>query len=219
MLLIADVLTAEEIDRVRRGLDEAAFADGRRTAGGAARAVKANRQARGDDGKVQALSRFVRQALERSGAFSTYARPARWSAILFNRYGPGERYGLHMDDAVMGEGEGRLRTDLSFTLFLSDPASYAGGELVLEGNDGERAVKPQAGTLALYSTGVLHRVEPVTSGERMAAVGWVQSLVRRADQREILFDLSRIRDAVAGAEPQLLMDRSIGNLMRIWAEP
>jgi PKHD-type hydroxylase len=219
MLLIADVLTAEEIDRVRKGLSETAFADGKRTAGGAARAVKANRQARGDDDKVQALARFVRQGLERSAAFSIYARPAKWSAILFNRYGPGERYGLHMDDAMMGEGEGQLRTDLSFTLFLSDPETYEGGELVLEGNDGERSLKAEAGTLALYSTGVLHRVEPVTSGERMAAVGWVQSLVRRADQREILFDLSRIRDAVEGAEPQLLMDRSIGNLMRLWAEP
>jgi PKHD-type hydroxylase len=219
MLIIADVLSAEEVARVRAGLETADFADGRRTAGGAARAVKANRQARGSDAAVQPLARFVRQALERNGAFGAYARPARWSAILFNRYGPGERYGLHMDDAIMGEDEGRLRTDLSYTLFLADPETYEGGELVLDGTDGERAVKPAAGAVAVYSTGVLHRVEPVRSGERMAAVGWVQSLVRRPDQREILFDLSRIRGAVADGEPQLLLDRSIGNLMRLWAEP
>ena len=166
-----------------------------------------------------ALGRFVRQAMERSGAFQIYARPARVSPILFNRYGAGERYGTHMDDAIMGEGEARLRSDLSFTLFLADPEAYEGGELVLEGTDGERAVKPAAGTLVVYSTGALHRVEPVTSGERLAAVGWIQSLVRRADQREILFDLARIRDSVPEGEPRLLMDRSIGNLLRLWAEP
>ena len=219
MLLIADVLSAEEADRVRRGLAEAPFADGRRTAGGAARAVKANRQARGDDDRVEPLARFVRQALERNGAFQAYARPARWSPVLFNRYGPGERYGAHMDDALMAEGEGLLRSDLSFTLFLSDLGAYEGGELVLEGTDGERAVKPAAGALVVYSTGALHRVEEVTAGERLAAVGWVQSLVRRADQREILFDLSRIRDATAAGEPRLLLDKSIGNLLRLWAEP
>ncbi len=219
MLLIADVLSAEDLDRVRKGLAEAPFADGRRTAGGAARQVKANRQAQGADDRVRALARFIRQAMERSGPFRIYARPARWSPVLFNRYGPGERYGLHMDDAIMGEDDARLRSDLSFTLFLSDPADYAGGELVLEGSDGERSVKPAAGALVVYSTGALHRVEPVTAGERLAAVGWVQSLVRRADQREILFDLARIRDAVADGEPRLLMDKSIGNLLRLWAEP
>src|ERR671912_72210 len=131
MLLIADVLSAEDLARVRQGLDEAPFADGRRTAGGAARQGKANRQAIGSEKQVRALARFVRQAMERNGPFQIYARPARWSPILFNRYGPGERYGLHMDDALMGEEDARLRSDLSFTLFLADPDSYEGGELVL----------------------------------------------------------------------------------------
>ena len=219
MLLIADVLDPAALERVRRGLAEAPFADGRRTAGGAARAVKANRQADGSEAQVSALGRFVRQAMERNGPFQIYARPARWSPILFNRYGAGERYGLHMDDAIMGGDEHRLRSDLSFTLFLADPDAYEGGELVLEGTDGERAVKPAAGALVVYSTGALHRVEPVTSGERLAAVGWIQSLIRRADQREILFDLARIRDTAPEGEPRLLMDKSIGNLLRLWAEP
>lgn len=216
MLLIADVLSPQEVDRVRTGLAGAVFADGRRTAKGAARTVKANSQAQGE--AVQPLARFVRAALERHSLVQLYARPARWSALLFNRYGPGERYGLHMDDPLMGEGAARLRTDLSFTLFLSDPASYEGGELIIDTVEGERAVRPEAGSLVIYSTGALHRVAEVASGERLAAVGWIQSEVRRADQREVLFDLGRVRATLADGEPRLLLDKSIGNLVRQWAE-
>ena len=219
MLTIADVLTAEDAARVREGLQRAAFADGRRTARGAAKAVKSNEQALGDDAEVQALSRFVRQALERSEVLQLYARPARWSALLFSRYRQGDAYGTHVDEASMAAEEGgRLRTDLSFTLFLSEPETYEGGALVVDGLDGEREVKLPAGAVVLYPTGALHRVEPVTSGERLACVGWMQSLVRRGDQRELLFDLARARGATAG-EGRLLLDKSIGALVRMWGEP
>jgi len=216
MLMIEGVLAGEDLERVRGGLAKAPFRDGSATAGGEARKVKANRQALGSDKTVGALARFVSQALGRNKLLQLYARPARWSPVMFNRYGPGEHYGLHTDDAFMGEGEGRLRTDLSFTLFLSEPDSYAGGELVVIGAEGERAVKLPAGSLILYPTGALHRVAEVTAGERLAAVGWIQSLIRRADQRELLFDLGRVRRAAAAGESRLLLDKSIGALLRMW---
>ena len=215
MLTIAEVLAPEDVTRVREGLARAEFTDGRRTAGGSARKVKSNAQAKGE----AALARFVRQALERSAFFQLYARPARWSNLLFSRYRPGDAYGAHVDEAFMAADDGgRLRTDLSFTLFLSEPEAYAGGALVIDGLDGEREVKLPAGGVVLYPTGALHRVEPVTEGERLACVGWIQSLVARADQREILFDLARVR-ASAGGEGALLLDKSIGALMRLWAAP
>lgn len=218
MMIIGDILTPEELERVRQGLGEARFADGRRTARGAAREVKANRQADAADPAVQALARFVGKALERNDLLQLYARPARRSPLMFSRYGPGDAYGLHVDDPVMGAGEEELRTDLSFTLFLSEPEGFEGGELVLDTPAGEQVLKPPAGAVAVYATGVLHRVEPVTSGERLAAVGWIQSRIRRADEREILFDLSRIRSGLGEGEPRLLLDKSIGNLTRLWAD-
>ncbi|HEX6860946.1 MAG TPA: Fe2+-dependent dioxygenase [Caulobacteraceae bacterium] len=215
MLTIADVLTAEDVARVREGLAAARFGDGKRTAGGAAKKVKANAQADSSDPKVKALAKFVRDALERHPVFATYARPARWSGVMFSRYGGGDAYGFHVDDAVMSG----IRTDLSFTLFLSDPDTYEGGALLLDGLDGEREVRLPAGSLALYPSGPLHRVTPVTSGQRLAAVGWIQSLIRRADQREVLFDLSRTRASMADGEPRLLLDKAVGNLIRMWGEP
>ena len=219
MLTIAEVLEPEDVVRVRDGLAKAPFADGKRTAGGDARRVKVNRQADSNDAGVQALAGFVRKALERNNLVQTYVRPARWSRLMFNRYGAGETYGLHVDDPVMGEAETRLRTDLSFTLFLSDPAAYEGGELLIDGLDGERVVKLPAGGMVVYPTGALHRVAPVTSGERLACIGWVQSLIRRPDEREILFDLSRVRASIGRSDARLVLDKSIAALVRLWGEP
>lgn len=219
MLTISDVLAAEDAERVRNGLDRAPFASGKKTAGAAARKVKANAQADGANPKVQALARFVREAMERHPAFRLYARPARWSPVMFNRYTGGDAYGMHVDDPVMGDGPAQLRSDLSFTLFLSDPETYEGGALIVEGLDGEREVKLAAGSAVLYPTGALHRVTPVTSGERLAAVGWIQSLIRRPEEREILFDLSRVRASMRDSEARLTLDKAIGNLIRLWGEP
>ena len=219
MIVLSDVLSPDDVERVRTGLDKAPFRDGKATAGSAARKVKDNLQARGDDATVQALARFVRDALERHPVFHPLVRPARWSNLIFSRYSGGQQYGLHTDDAAMrGEDGERMRTDLSFTLFLSDPDAYEGGALLLDDLDGEREFRPAPGSAVIYQTGRLHRVTPVTSGERTAAVGWIQSLVRRQDQREILFDLERVRWAVPEGEARLLADKTIGNLLRMWAD-
>jgi PKHD-type hydroxylase len=219
VILLADVLTGTEMARLREGLATAPFRDGRATAGSAARRVKDNDQASGDDPDVQALARLVRAALERHPVFAALARPARWSSLMFSRYAGGQQYGLHTDDATMvDEAGGPLRTDLSFTLFLSEPGTYDGGALLIDGLDGEREFRPDAGSAVLYQTGQLHRVTPVTRGERLACVGWIQSQVRRADQRELLFDLERLRPAVPDGEARLLLDKSIGGLLRMWGE-
>lgn len=119
---------------------------------------------------------------------------------------------------MVDEHGGPLRTDLSFTLFLQDPGAYDGGALLIDGLDGEREFRPAAGSAVVYQTGQLHRVTPVTRGERLACVGWIQSRVRRADQRELLFDLERIRPATPEGEARLLLDKAIGNLLRMWSE-
>lgn len=220
MLSIAEILSAEDVERVRAGLAEVAFQDGRATALGPARKVKNNRQSSSEDDKTRALTAFVRQALERDPTFMAYARPARWSKPMFNAYGVGETYGDHVDKAMMGSVDERLlRTDLSFTVFLSDPDSYDGGELVMDGLDGQRAVKLAAGSVVVYPTTAMHRVEPVTRGERLACVGWVQSLIRRGDERDILFDLARVRGSLPEGEARLTMDKAIANLTRLWGEP
>lgn len=219
MIVLADVLTDDELARVREGLARAPFRDGKATAGPAARRVKDNEQARGDDPQVQALARLVREALERHPVFAALARPARWSTLMFSRYSGGQQYGFHTDDAAMRDERGDpLRTDLSVTLFLADPADYDGGALLIDGLDGEREFRPAAGSAVLYQTGQMHCVTPVTRGERLACVGWLQSQVRRADRRELLFDLERLRPAVPEGEARLLLDKSIGGLLRMWSE-
>lgn len=219
MLTIADVLSPEDLKTVVERLSAVRFRDGRATAGAQARKVKANRQADPSDPGVPPLQGFVRRAMERSAVLMQYARPVRWSALMFSRYGRGETYGAHVDDTMMWTATGEaMRSDLSFTLFLAEPDAYEGGALLLDGMDGEREVKLPAGAMVVYPTGVLHRVTEVTAGERVACVGWMQSLIRREDQRELLFDLSRVRGRTPDGEERLLLDKSVGRLLRMWSE-
>lgn len=218
MIVVEEILGRSEVLVLREALDAARFVDGRATAGAAAMSVKHNEQARGDDPAVIDSARRVRLALEGHPVMRRLVRPLRWSSLMFSRYGPGQQYGLHADNAGMYAVDGwPLRTDVSFTLFLSDPEIYEGGELFIEDGAGGRAFRPPAGFAVFYPTGLLHRVTPVTAGVRLACVGWVQSLVRRPDQREILFDLEGLRDQVGG-EASLRLDKTIGNLLRMWGE-
>lgn len=200
--------------------DEAAlltFEDGRKTAGRFAREVKANDQAAPSDARDAVLG-MVMRALQGHPVFAAAARPRAMTPLILSRYRAGQTYGLHVDDALMGG----VRTDISFTLFLSDPDSYDGGALVIEDSLEARSIKLAAGSVLLYPSTTLHRVEPVTRGERLAVVGWVQSRVRQADQREILFDLDRsitalhAADGASGVFDTLCKTRS--NLLRMWAE-
>lgn len=218
MLLLETVLDGEDLARVAGELGGASWRDGKRTAGAAARAVKANLQA----APMEGLSGFVLAALRRHPLFEIAARPRRISPLIFSRYEPGMAYGAHTDDALMGPEEARLRADLAFTIFLSDPESFDGGALAIETAAGETEVKLKAGDAVVYAAGTIHRVTPVTRGARLACVGWIQSSVRTAAQREVLFDLSiartRLAEAGAASSDLLLLDKSISNLLRLWAE-
>jgi len=215
-IVIGNVLSAEEVDLVRATLAQATFVDGRETAGFAARQVKHNRQI--SDRKAETVRKLVEERILAHDVFALAVRPKALTPILFSRYEPGMRYGSHVDDPLM-QG---LRTDVSFTLFLSDPESYDGGELVIEGASGEDAAKLVAGSLIAYPSTALHRVAEVTRGERLAAVGWARSYVRDGAQRELLFELDTARRQLFAREGKSaeydLVSKSLANLMRMWAD-
>lgn len=197
--------------------DEQLFKEGRLTAGWHARERKHNLQARGEP-LVDALLGRVSAALTSHSLLQAAARPRNFVRIMISRYDTGMHYGTHVDDALM-DGQ---RTDLSFTLFLSAPEEYEGGRLVIDEPAGERAFALEAGGLLLYPSTSLHRVEPVTRGSRQVIVGWIRSLVRSPEAREILFDLDRViaalrADKVAGDALELLL-KTRSNLLRQWAE-
>jgi PKHD-type hydroxylase len=220
-VILQQVLAGEDLDRVRRELAALGWASGKRTAGAAAREVKENLQADGADPRGQAIERFVAEALRRHPLFEIAARPSRLTRLMFSRYEPGMTYGAHTDDALMGAGDDKLRTDLAFTIFLADPNTYEGGALVMDNALGEQEIKLDAGDAILYPAGSIHSVAPVTQGARLAAVGWVQSYIADAAQRELLFDLSVTRSRLAqtgvAREDLLPLDKSISNLLRMWA--
>jgi PKHD-type hydroxylase len=218
LLQIVDVLTAETVKNIRQSLaqDAESFTSGKATAGWYARDIKSNDQSKGP--AALAAMELIKSTLLTHGVFVSAARPKSFVKTLLSRYQPGMHYGTHVDDALMGG----VRTDLSFTLFLSDPNSYEGGELVIEGHDGDTEVKLPAGSLVLYPTTSLHRVNEVIKGERLAIVGWVRSFIRSAEQRETLFDLDQVVAALKASNS----DRSLMNpamkvrntLTRMWAE-
>lgn len=217
-IIIGNVLSAGEVDTVRAALKGARFVDGRATAGFAAQIVKNNRQAEGSDRALATVRALIADRILGNEMFRLAVRPKALSPLLLSRYDKGMNYGSHVDDAIM-EG---LRTDVAFTLFLSDPKSYTGGELVIESAAGEDAVKLPAGSLVAYPATSLHRVNGVSRGVRLAAVGWAKSLIRSAAQRELLFDLDTARRQLFAREGKTaefdLLSKSFGNLMRMWAE-
>lgn len=216
---IPDLLTVEELDRITTTLAQAEFVDGKLTAGWHAQQVKHNQQLKVGTDVVQELKAIVFQAFQRNALFQSAVRPKNIHSVLFSRYESGMSYGRHTDDALMA---GFWRSDVSFTVFLTAPESYAGGELVIEGADDERTYKLEAGSAIIYPSTTLHRVDPVTQGRRLVVVGWVQSLIRDAAQREILFDLDAVRRSIFMKEGKTsefdLISKSVANLLRQWVD-
>lgn len=217
ILCIENVLLPHDVTELRAQLDRLAFEDGRVTAGFAAAAVKRNMQAVSDPA-VDAWRARIAAAVTANVVFALAARPKRIIGPLLSRYRPGDTYGRHVDEAIL-DGS---RADLAFTLFLDAPDSYDGGDLVIETTSGNDTYKLAAGSLVLYPATTLHHVAPVTRGLRHAAVGWVHSHVRRADQREVLFDLDtayrRLFAAQGTSEELDLIGKSVANLLRQWAD-
>ncbi|KCB25475.1 Fe2+-dependent dioxygenase [Bordetella hinzii] len=207
-------------------LENIAWEDGARTAGFQSALVKHNRQLPADSAVGRRIAAHIEQQLLRHPLFISAALPARIFPMLFNRYSAGDAFGMHVDNAIRyppGETRG-LRTDLSATLFLCEPAQYDGGELVIRDTYGEHSVKLPAGHMVLYPATSLHRVTEVTRGARVAAFFWVQSLVRDDGQRTLLFELDGAIQETAAAlgagSPQAVALTGVyHNLLRRWADP
>ncbi len=220
------VLPKDEVKQFRQVLDDAPWADGRVSSGVQAAHVKHNEQLPESHPLTRQLREQVLQALQHHAMFFSAALPRQVSPPMFNRYG-GElnTFGNHVDSAVryLPAGAGRVRTDISCTIFLSEPDEYEGGELVIEDTFGPRRVKLAAGDMVVYPGTSVHRVEPVTRGHRMACFFWVQSMVRSDEQRRLLYDmdmhLMRLRSTVGETDEAVIgLTAAYHNLLRMWID-
>ncbi len=226
LLHIRQLLSPQEVANARQQLANAPWQAGQRSAGPQAAQVKRNAQLPEQCEQAQSLRLIVLAGLERSPQFFSAALPKTISPPMFNRYqGDANTYGNHVDSAVrfLPDGKGRVRTDLSCTVFLSDPADYDGGELVIEDTFGEQRIKFQAGDAVLYPGTTVHRVDPVTRGERLASFFWVQSMVRSDEQRRLLYNmdqhLMQLRQSVGENDPAIVgLTGTYHNLLRLWAD-
>lgn len=224
MLHIPEVLSKADVLAMRNVLDAGAWVDGSATAGALAAAVKCNSQFSSESAQYLGLSQAIATALERQPLFVSAALPDRILPPMFNRYAGGGTYGNHIDNAIQRDrftGD-RLRTDVSVTVFLSEPEDYEGGELIVEDTYGSHEVKLPAGDAIVYPSTSLHRVEPVTSGARVASFLWVQSLVADAWQRNMLFDLDmallKLRAQVGNSSEIVTLTGHYHNLLRQWSK-
>jgi PKHD-type hydroxylase len=225
MIAIPGVLSPSELERCRALLGKAEWVDGNVTSGHQSALAKRNRQIVEDSAEAKEVGAIILAALGRTPLFIAAALPAKIFPPLFNRYGVGEGFGTHIDNAVrLKQGsEFRLRSDLSATLFLAGPEEYEGGELVVEDHLGAHSVKLPAGDMILYPASSLHRVTPVTRGERTASFFWIQSMVRDDGVRTMLFDLdSSIQTLAADRghdDPAIIRLTGVyHNMLRRWAD-
>jgi len=224
LLQIRNVLTAEQVARGRRVLEVAEWVDGRVTAGHQSARAKDNLQIPEGHPAARELGETIVSALERHPLFLSAALPFRVFPPLFNRYEVGQTFGSHVDNAVrqVPGTPHRIRTDLSATLFFTEPHEYEGGELVIEDLFGVHQVKLPAGHMVLYPASSLHQVRPVTRGARLASFFWIQSLVRDDGERTLLFDLDRATQTLGSETPDhpavLELTNVYHNLLRRWAE-
>lgn len=225
LICIPDVLTKQQVAHFRDVMAQTEWEDGRSTAGAQSSLVKNNLQLPQDGPAARELGDMVLDALADCPLFVSAALPLKIFPPLFNRYGVGQGFGLHVDNAIRGVPRTavRVRTDLSVTLFLAEPEEYDGGELVIEDHFGSQEVKLPAGHLVLYPSTSLHLVQEVTRGERIASFFWLQSMVRDNLVRSLLFDLDQtIQDLTArlgAGDPTCVKLTGVyHNLIRMWAE-
>jgi PKHD-type hydroxylase len=227
LICVPDVLSKEEVAEFRRLMDAAEWEDGRSTAGAQSALVKRNEQLPPNSELARKLGNRIVSALTANPRFVSAAIPLQIFPPLFNRYAAsdGHHFGVHVDNAVRGDHLTglRIRTDLSVTLFLSEPEDYDGGELVVEDNYGSHEVKLPAGHLVLYPASSLHLVTPVTAGTRVASFFWLQSMIRDAHARSMIFDLDsaiqNLCERLGRDDPETVKLTGIyHNLIRTWAE-
>lgn len=224
LLHIPEVLTATQVEEFRKVLDQADWIDGKATAGHQSSLVKNNVQLPTNSDEAKLLGEQIMIALESNSTFISAALPQKVCPPLFNSYSGGQTYGTHIDGAIrnIAGTPFKMRTDLSATLFLSDPLEYDGGELVVEDTYGTHKVKLPAGHMILYPASSLHHVTPVTRGKRVASFFWVQSMIRDDAKRTLLFDLDNsirlLNVDVPSHESTIHLTGIYHNLLRRWAE-
>ena len=224
LLQVPDVLTADQVASCRKILETAEWVDGRITAGHQSARAKNNLQLREDLEEAKQLGDLILAALERNPLFMSAALPLKVFPPLFNRYEGGQSFGNHVDNAIrqVPGTPHRVRTDLSATLFFSNPDEYDGGELVVEDTYGVHSVKLPAGHLILYPASSVHHVRPVTRGVRLGSFFWIQSMVREDGERSILFDLDvaiqRLMNDVPEHRSVVELTSLYHNLLRRWAD-
>lgn len=218
------VLNASQLAMVSKRLNAADWVDGRQTAGAQSAKVKHNQQLAEESEDARALGQIIVAALERHPVFLSAALPRKLFPPLFNRYAEGMAFGTHIDNAIrqVPGTPHRIRTDLSATLFLTDPETYQGGALVIEDTYGTHAIKLPAGDMVLYPSSSLHHVEKITSGTRTAAFFWVQSMVRDDAERALLYELDTAIRTIGQDAPEsqalITLTGCYHNLIRRWSE-
>ncbi|UUY00525.1 Fe2+-dependent dioxygenase [Sphingomonas sp. J315] len=225
LIAIPDLLDPATLAELRATIDAAEWIDGNATSGHQSALAKQNEQLPEDSAAAKAAGKLVLDALGRSPLFFAAALPLKVFPPLFNRYGVGQTFGVHVDSAIRIQRgtDFRIRSDLSMTVFLEDSAAYDGGELVIEDQYGVQRVKLPAGHAILYPSSSLHKVEPVTRGTRVASFFWLQSMVRDDGARRILFDLDqsvqRLTGQVGGTDRSVIELTGVyHNLLRRWAD-
>lgn len=222
MLLLDHVLSSDDLQAIHDRVADIPLRNGNETAGGRAAKTKNNRELALDNDVTEAVGNLVLNALRRNADFRNYAQPLKIRMPIVSVYDPGMAYGDHLDAPVMGDGPiHSTRTDLSITVFLSEPDTYDGGELMLHAPTGKRTVKMPAGGAVCYPTAYIHQVTPVTRGQRMAMVTWIQSRVRDHEERAILYDLARTIRALpenVASEQRLRLNHVYSRLMQRWTE-
>lgn len=226
LIAVPEVLSKEQVREIRRRLDAAEWVDGRVTAGHQSAQAKNNSQLAETDPVALQTGELILRALGQHPLFRSAALPLKVFPPLFNRYAGGQTFGTHVDNSIRTHAAsgGRIRTDLSCTLFFSEPEEYDGGELVVEDTYGSKSVKLPAGDMILYPSTSLHHVTPVLRGARVSSFFWLQSMIRQDAQRALLFDLDTAIQRIAGLDDAAARQSTVQltgvyhNLLRQWAE-
>jgi PKHD-type hydroxylase len=221
-LQLQQLLNAQAVEAISNDLAEAPFADGSVTATGAAKKVKQNLQLPREHQLTQKINRLLEAGLQNNFLFREAVLPKAVLPFLVSKYEQGMQYGMHVDSPLMYAHPVQLRADMSMTVFLNDSTEYEGGELEIEDDGAPRLYKLNAGDAIIYPTTKLHCVREVTKGKRIVAVTWIQSLVRDASQRELLFRLKALQEILnsqqQGSEAHLLSQQLHSNMVRMWSE-
>ena len=222
LIQIRDVLDKQQLAAVHQLIAAGHFADGSVSAGMAARRVKHNDELQLPQRQMSELNNLVMGNLVKNPVYRSAAMPLKVAAPYYARYAPGMTYGDHVDDPIMGQGSELYRSDLSVTIFLSNPEDYDGGELTIQTAFGDQLVKLPAGDAVLYPSSSIHRVAEVTRGERLVAVSWIQSVVKEPERRALLHDMNQARETLLQEQPDAEVTAQVNhsyiNLVRMWSE-